>query len=129
MQLSVAALAQQKDAAGCTDHPLFPNRMPKYFISKCETRDFNFVDFKLPKAKKNRVEGRVTQIDYSVSDRKDDRSGLEVVRNYENALKKIGGKIAASDPERWVNGSVVVEGAGRSGSGGEGQRQDLAADR
>ena len=105
-----AALAQQKDAAGCKDHPLFPNRMPNYYISKCETRDFNFVDFKLPKAKKNRVEGRVTLIDYAVSDRKDDRSGLEVVRNYENALKKIGGKIAASDPERWVNGSVVVDG-------------------
>lgn len=106
----VSAAAQQKDAAGCTDHPLFPNRMPKYRIEKCEAKDFNFVDFKLPKAKKNRVEGKVTLITYVVSDRKDDRSGLEVVRNYENALKKIGGKIAASDPERWVNGSVVVDG-------------------
>ena len=108
--LPVAAPAQQKDAAGCTDHPLFPNRMPKYRIEKCEARDFNFVDFKLPKAKKNRVEGKVTLITYVVSDRKDDRSGLEVVRNYENALRKIGGKIQASDPVRWVNGSVVVDG-------------------
>jgi outer membrane protein OmpA-like peptidoglycan-associated protein len=106
----VAALAQQKDAAGCEDHPLFPTRMPKYRIEKCETRDFNFVDFKLPKAKKTRVEGKVTLISYSVSDGRDDRSGLEVVRNYENALRKIGGKIQASDPVRWVNGSVVVDG-------------------
>ena len=56
------------------------------------------------------VEGKYTSLTYSVDDRKDEASGLAVVRNYENALKNIGGTIAASDPHRYVNGSVVVDG-------------------
>ena len=33
-----------------------------------------------------------------------------MVRNYENALTKIGGTIAASAPQRRVNGKVTVDG-------------------
>lgn len=32
------------------------------------------------------------------------------MRNYENALAKIGGTVAERDPQRWVNGKVVVDG-------------------
>jgi len=33
-----------------------------------------------------------------------------VVRNYEAAFTKIGGTIEAIEPNRWVNGKVVVDG-------------------
>ncbi len=108
--LAIPAAAQQKDAAGCEDDPLFPVRMPNYRIEKCETKAFGSYDFFTTQTPRRTVEGKFTFITYTVDRREDDRSGLEVVRNYENALKKIGGKIQASDPQRWVNGSVVVDG-------------------
>jgi OOP family OmpA-OmpF porin len=108
--LSIPANAEQKDASGCKDHPFFPTRMPNYRIEACQAKEFGSAEFFTPKGPKRVVEGKVTIITYAVDDRKNDRSPLEVVRNYENALKKIGGTIQASDPQRWVNGSVVVDG-------------------
>lgn len=107
---SGSALAVKPDAPGCTDHPLFPTRMPNYRIERCEVKEFDVWKFKLQKGKTHAVEGKYTFLTYAVDDRKDDQTGVAVVRNYENALKKIGGKVAESDPERWVNGSVVVDG-------------------
>lgn len=108
--LAVPAFAAQPDKAGCTNHPLFPTRMPGYRIETCELKEFGAWDFSVAKGPKRKVEGKYTFITYSVSDKNDDQSGIAVVRNYENALKKIGGRIAASDPEHWVNGSVVIDG-------------------
>jgi outer membrane protein OmpA-like peptidoglycan-associated protein len=103
-------LGAKPDKSGCADHPLFPTRMPEYRISNCEVKEFDSYQFSVVKGPKRAVEGKYTFITYVVDDRKDDQSGIAVVRNYENALKKIGGTIAESDPQRWVNGSVVVDG-------------------
>jgi OmpA-OmpF porin, OOP family len=108
--LAISAFAQPKDAPGCKDSSLFPVRMPKYRIEKCENRPFASYDFFTVKPPKKTVEGEFTLIQYTVDAREDDRSGLEVVRNYENAIRKIGGKIQASDPQRWVNGIIVIDG-------------------
>jgi len=108
---SSAALAgPAADKAGCSDHPLFPTRMPNYFIERCETKEFEVHQFFAPKGKRNPVEGRATHLTYAVQDRKDDQSGVAVLKNYENALIKIGGKVAATEPTRWINGSVTVDG-------------------
>jgi outer membrane protein OmpA-like peptidoglycan-associated protein len=104
------ALGAQPDKPGCTDHPLFPTRMPNYRIDACETKAFDSYAFNVAKGPKLVVEGKFTLISYTIDDRKDEQSGVAVVRNYENAIRKIGGTVAASDPERWVNGSVVVDG-------------------
>ncbi|KAA0252217.1 hypothetical protein FBQ97_04620 [Acidobacteria bacterium ACD] len=108
--LSGTALAVKPDKPGCTDHPLFPTRMPAYRIETCELKEFASYDFLVTKGPRRTVEGKLTFLTYAVDDRKDDRSGLEVVRNYENALKKVGGTVQASDPQRFVNGTVVVDG-------------------
>jgi OmpA-OmpF porin, OOP family len=84
--------------------------MPNYRIAACDVKEFDVYEFSVTKGPKRAVEGKHTFITYAIDDRKDEPSGFAVVRNYENALKKIGGTIAASDPERWVNGSVVVDG-------------------
>jgi len=106
----IAALAQKPDAAGCNDPALFPNRMPNYRIARCETKPFDSYDFFTVKPPKRRVEGELTFITYAVDKREDQRSGLEIVRNYENALRKIGGKIEGSVPNWWVNGTVMIDG-------------------
>lgn len=108
--LLTATSAIAADKPGCKDHPLFPTRMPGYSIARCETKEFDAYQFSTVKPPKLTVEGKFTFITYAIDDRKNEQSGLAVVRNYENALKKIGGKIAASDPQRWVNGSVIVDG-------------------
>jgi outer membrane protein OmpA-like peptidoglycan-associated protein len=100
------------DKAGCTDHPLFPTRMPGYSIEACKVEEFGFFEFFTPKPPKMRVEGKFTFITYVVSDRKIEQSGLAVVRNYEGALQKIGATSVKTDTNStwWVNGKVVKDG-------------------
>jgi outer membrane protein OmpA-like peptidoglycan-associated protein len=106
---SGAALAAKPDAKGCADHPLFPTRMPNYQIFACETKEFAAYTFRVGKTKQS-VEGKFTFLTYRVDDRKDDQSGLAVIRNYENALKRIGGTVQGTDSQRWVTLSAVVDG-------------------
>jgi outer membrane protein OmpA-like peptidoglycan-associated protein len=110
--LALSAAAEQKDFAGCKDPALFPNRMPGYFIQKCEHQDFGFFEFYTVKPPRKRIEGEVNMVTYRVYDKQPERSGLEVVRNYENAMKKIGASIQGKDPNEtwWVNGVVTVDG-------------------
>lgn len=108
--LATPAAAQKGDAAGCKDPALFPVRMPNYRIEKCETKPFDTYAFFTVKPPRKNVEGELTFVQYTIDKREDERSGLEIIRNYENALKKIGGKIQGSHPERWVNGTVTVDG-------------------
>ena len=107
---SGSALAVKPDKPGCKDHPLFPTRMPNYYITACEAKEFFSYGFKLQKGKTHAVEGKYTFITYRAESPADDQSGVAVVRNYANALTKIGGKVAESVPNYWVNGSVVVDG-------------------
>jgi len=107
---SGAALAAKPDKSGCSDHSLFPTRMPNYRIASCDVKEFDAYTFRVANRKKQTVEGKFTFITYVVDDRKDDQSGVAVVRNYENALKKIGGAVQESDPQRWMTGSVVIDG-------------------
>ena len=102
--------AVKPDKPGCSDHALFPTRMPNYRIGSCEVKEFGAYAFRVAGGKKETVEGKFTFITYVVDDRKDDQSGVAVVRNYENAIKKIGGTVQGSAPERWVTVSAVVDG-------------------
>lgn len=100
----------EPDSKGCTDPALFPVRMPGYFIADCKTADFNAYDFRLPKAQKNHQEGKFTFVTYRIGKGQPEPSAVEVLRNYENALTKIGGTVAASAPNWWFNGSVNLDG-------------------
>lgn len=109
--LTVQPAHAQTDKAGCADHPLFPTRMPSYVILNCKVEEFGAYDFLVVKGPKTRVEGKFTYITYQFTGpRASEPSGLAVVRNYENALGKVGGTILQSSPERWVNGKVVKDG-------------------
>lgn len=91
--LSAAALAQE-DLAGCKDHPMFPTRMPNYYITEC-TSNFDAVDFNVAAggAKIETIEGNKTYIRYDFNSESGQAKpgALQILRNYENAAKKIGG--------------------------------------
>ncbi len=107
--IASTALAQT-DQAGCKDHPLFPTRMPGYSIAACKVEEFGVYEFFTKKPPKIPVEGRFTFITYVVNDRKAEPSGIAVVRNYENAIRSIGGTILGSVPNWWVNAKIQKDG-------------------
>jgi OOP family OmpA-OmpF porin len=107
--ISFVALATP-DKAGCKDPALFPVRMPDYYIVDCKSAEFDAYDFRLPKGQKNRQEGRFAFVTYALERGQPEPAAVAILRNYENALTKIGGTVAATLANNWVNGSVMVDG-------------------
>lgn len=97
-------------ASDCQPHPLFPTNMPGYAIINCKVEEFGAFDFSLVPREKLMVEGKYTFLTYKIADRKNEPSALAIVRNYENAITKVGGTIVKSDPNRRVTGKIVKDG-------------------
>jgi OmpA-OmpF porin, OOP family len=91
-----AALWAQSDAEGAQDHPLF-TRMPGFYISSEEVKDFDGHEFYLNSDKKETVEGKLTHLMYGLKDGAKEPSRLEILRQYEGAFKKIGGAVMVHD--------------------------------
>jgi len=102
-----AALAQE-DARGSKDHPLL-TRYPNSHIVEYE-KNFNSVEFavgtKAGEPQRKAVEGDATIIVYFHNSPEKQPSPLQVIRNYQNAVKGIGGE-------------VVYERLPKEGDGGE----------
>ncbi|RLB42844.1 MAG: hypothetical protein DRH12_04590 [Deltaproteobacteria bacterium] len=82
----------QEDATGCKDHPMF-TRLPNYYLSECREKEFDKVDFVDEDGNEIEVEGKVHTADYWIKDGFKARSNLQILRNFQNAIKKIGGKV------------------------------------
>jgi outer membrane protein OmpA-like peptidoglycan-associated protein len=99
--MPINALAQA-DAKGSKDHPIF-TRMPGYRIASFEASEFDQFRFAQDAdGTKAPVEGKLTRIAYSVTRETKSAgktaSGLQIVRNYSNAIKKIGGMVVRETP-------------------------------
>jgi outer membrane protein OmpA-like peptidoglycan-associated protein len=92
--------AQGKDATNCKDHPLL-TRLPDYWIQACTLKQFDAYAFSIGKGKPIQVEGRFTNIRYQPPAGLTTKpSALQVLRNVENAVKKIGGTVVATDQSK-----------------------------
>jgi len=89
---TAAPLFAQEDQEGGKDHPLF-TRMPGYFIENYSQKDFDSFQFEGKDGKPVTVEGRKTQIGYRPKERVTVPSPLQIGRNYQNAITKIGGVV------------------------------------
>lgn len=93
--LAVPSLVSAKaDKAGCRDHPLF-NRMAGFFIHHCTEKTFDAFKFRVGSgraAKEEAVEGRFLLLGYNFEGAPRP-SGLQWVRNYQNAVKQAGGEV------------------------------------
>ena len=80
------------DAENCKDHPFF-NRLDKFYIAECK-QNYSEYEFTIGEDKIQTFEGTVTEILYSFTglDESNLPSKLQVVKNYENAILKMGGK-------------------------------------
>ena len=81
-----------KDAENCKDHPMF-TRMPNTFITECSI-NFDEVEIHMTQEKIDKKEGNKTSINYTYNydSKVPPPSFLQIVKNYENALAKYGGK-------------------------------------
>ncbi len=107
--LTVGIALAQTDVQGSKDHPLI-TRMPGYYISQYNVSEFAGFDPTVIGGKDVHWEGKVYSYGYS---RKEDGrpiSMLQIVRNYETAIKRAGGKILGGD-ERRVAAEIRKEGA------------------
>jgi outer membrane protein OmpA-like peptidoglycan-associated protein len=90
---SLQAIPQQKDVSKCKDHPLF-TRMPTYWIHNCDQREFSVYKFEVGPGKKEQVEGQYWLVNYyPQADAKSKPSDVQILRNYENAAKKLGATV------------------------------------
>jgi outer membrane protein OmpA-like peptidoglycan-associated protein len=89
------AAAGQQDAEGSKDHPLF-NRMPNFYIHQYEEKEFDSFPFVVG-TNQVTVEGHLYHIIYYLKSGITEPSRIQILRNYENAIKKIGGTVLASD--------------------------------
>ena len=88
------AFAQQ-DKKGCKDHPAF-TRMPNFYISSCETKEYDEVDFWEPPQGQKRVKvgGRKYVFEYQAQKGIEGKTtDLQVRRNYANAARQIGASV------------------------------------
>jgi len=87
------------DAEGCKDHPLF-SRMANYELYGCATTEFDAVAFPKPELKEwanpedyTDVEGKIYAVSYKLKEGATLASSLQIIRNFQNAVKKAGGTI------------------------------------
>ena len=90
---TVSVFAQQ-DAEGCKDSPVFPKRVPDYSVSECKS-NYGEADFIVAAggSKTEHKEGTLTMIryDFYAETGRQKPSALQILKNYENASKIIGG--------------------------------------
>jgi len=97
--LTLGVAFAQTDVPGSKDHPLI-TRMPDYYISKYEVSEFAGFDPTVIGGKDVHWEGKVYSYGYSRKEGGRPISELQIVRNYETAIKQAGGKILGGDERR-----------------------------
>ena len=98
--LSTPCRAEEKDAPGCKDHPVL-NRIPDYWIQSCVNKQFEAYKFAVTGGKTRSVEGQFWNIRYQPPASLSPKPGtLQLLRNVENALTQIGGKVEAKDSSK-----------------------------
>jgi OOP family OmpA-OmpF porin len=122
--LFLSCTLSAQDVTGSKDHPLF-NRMPGYKIDTYEEKEFGVYDkFRDKNGKETSVEGHYYFISYYINKGEKAASDDEVIRNFINAVTKIGGKViyqkkddvdldlVKDNKETWVRVRTKNRGAG-----------------
>lgn len=89
-------LFAQEDIDGSKDHSLF-TRMPGYYISDYIQKDFDSFDFVDKSGQPVTMEGRYTHITYRSIEYGKNASSIQIGRNYQNAVTKIGGEVLSQE--------------------------------
>ena len=102
----ISPLLSQEDKENCKDPGLF-TRMPNFHIYNCTDLEFDRYEFPVSDGKKQAVEGHYLSVNYYLNDNAQAPSGLQIARNYTNAIKKIGGKLLYEYDDGGIQNSIV----------------------
>ena len=104
-----APQATDQDARGCKDHPLF-TRMQGMRLALCKMADFDKFSFKTAKNATVTVEGKRFEIRYQMPAGGVAPSALAIIRNHQQAMGAIGGRVAYED-SRYAILTLTKDGA------------------
>ena len=107
--LTVGIALAQTDIQGSKDHPLI-TRMPDYYISEYTVSEFGAFDPTIIGGNDVHWEGKVYSFGYTRKEGGRPISMLQIVRNYEAAIKRAGGKILGTGDERRMAAEIRKEG-------------------
>jgi OmpA-OmpF porin, OOP family len=96
-----------QDAEGSKDPTLF-TRMPNYFIDNYEDIEFNKFDFIVGANKMQAIEGHYLKISYSPKEGTQEASGLQIIKNYSNAVRSIGGTVVYENTTGYGEATLKV---------------------
>jgi outer membrane protein OmpA-like peptidoglycan-associated protein len=86
------AAAADPDLKGSADHPLV-SRMPGFHITEYKTAEYDSYPFFDKDKKRVNIEGRKHTIRYTLDKGATEPGELKIRRNYQEALRKIGGQV------------------------------------
>lgn len=106
----------QDDAEGCKDYALF-SRMPNYYLYNCEEVEFGSMKFPVGNPdpdndnliKSEIIEGKIMVFNFMLMDDKNPASGLQIMRNFQNASRQNGGVIVGNY-QGWCTGTYEFSG-------------------
>lgn len=100
--LICAPNARAEDAEGCKDHPLF-SRLPGYSLGRCDKTEYEERNFNVGPAKNDPDRGGITAtvavkgpfytMEYALNEGATRKSPLQIMRNFQNAVKAAGGSV------------------------------------
>jgi OOP family OmpA-OmpF porin len=108
--LTLRVTLAQTDVEGSKDHPLI-TRMPDYYISSYTVSEFGAYDPTVIGGTEVHWEGKVYSFGYDRKEAARSISMLQIVRNYEAAIKKEGGKILGTGDERRMAAEIRKNGS------------------
>lgn len=85
------SIQAQNDRQGSSDHPLI-SRMPGFWIATYQESEYESHTFRDSSEMETAVEGHYYHIEYRLNKGAQEPGRLMILKNYENALKKIGAK-------------------------------------
>jgi OOP family OmpA-OmpF porin len=86
-----SSIQAQNDRNGSSDHPLI-SRMPDFWIAAYQESEYESHTFRDSSEMETAVEGHYYHIEYRLNKGAQEPGRLMILKNYENALKKIGAK-------------------------------------
>jgi outer membrane protein OmpA-like peptidoglycan-associated protein len=117
--------AHEEDLENSKDPVLF-TRMPNHYITSYTENQFDNYKFWVSSEKEQPVEGHFINVAYRIKENAPAVSSLQIIRNYQAAIKKIGGqvmyefedggyryttlKIAKNGKETWAQVNSLIDG-------------------
>lgn len=120
--LTFAATKDPADTEGTEEHPAI-SRFPNFHLDNSSRNDYNEAEFKTKSGEVTKA-GHYWFVDYILNDGARQPSSVELIKNYENAFKKMGGTLIYRDHgdvavyrmplpqggERWVKMTIDNDG-------------------